>query len=157
MYVCMYRGRPSWNCPWEGAIQLGQGEGPIGIVGPISQPRGTNGTASLTLDHTYALLCVFWANFTLGSWGYPGSSYRRYSDTPGPNYWGVSWFEYTYNKRIKQGGMELKFFNATTLQGCWQWCQSDHESWQPQEISIFHSQLQLLIYLPYFFSSFLLR
>ena len=29
--------------------------GPIGIVGPISQPRGTNGTASLTLDHTYAL------------------------------------------------------------------------------------------------------
>ena len=37
----MYRGRPSWNCPWEGAIQLGQGEGPIGIVGPISQPRGT--------------------------------------------------------------------------------------------------------------------
>ena len=36
----MYRGRPSWNCPWEGAIQLGQGEGPIGIVGPISQPCG---------------------------------------------------------------------------------------------------------------------
>ena len=43
----MYRGRPSWNCPWKGAVQLGQGEGPIGIVGPISQPRGTIGTASL--------------------------------------------------------------------------------------------------------------
>ena len=54
MYVCMYRGRPSWNYPWEGAIQLGQGEGPIGIVGPISQPRGTNGTASLTLERTSA-------------------------------------------------------------------------------------------------------
>ena len=52
--VCMYRGRPSWNCPWEGAIQLGQGEGPIGIVGPISQPRRTNGTASLTLERTSA-------------------------------------------------------------------------------------------------------
>ena len=54
MYVCMYRGRPSWNCPWEGAIQLSQGEGPIGIVGPISQPRCTNDTASLTLERTSA-------------------------------------------------------------------------------------------------------
>ena len=59
MYVCIRRGRPSWNCPWEGAIQLGQGEGPIGIVGPISQPRGTNGTASLTLERTSAPLCTF--------------------------------------------------------------------------------------------------
>ena len=50
----MYRGRPSWRCPWERAFQLGQGEGPIGLVGPISQPLGTIGTASLTLDHTYA-------------------------------------------------------------------------------------------------------
>ena len=57
--VCMYRGRPSWNCPWEAAIQLGQGEGPIGIVGPISQPRGTNGTASLTLERTSAHSCTF--------------------------------------------------------------------------------------------------
>ena len=32
-----------------------QGEGPIGLVGPISQPRGTIVTLSLTLDHTYAL------------------------------------------------------------------------------------------------------
>ena len=47
--VCMYRGRPSWNCSWKGAIQLGQGEGPIGLVGPIFQP----------LDHTYALMCAF--------------------------------------------------------------------------------------------------
>ena len=57
--VCMYRGRPSWNCPWKGAIQPGQGEGPIGIVGPISQPRGTNGTASLTLERTSAPSCTF--------------------------------------------------------------------------------------------------
>ena len=48
VYVCMYRGRPSWRCPWDRAFQLGQGEGPIGLVGPISQPRGTIGTASLT-------------------------------------------------------------------------------------------------------------
>ena len=34
MYVC----RPSWNCPWNRAIQLGLGEGPIRIVGPMSQP-----------------------------------------------------------------------------------------------------------------------
>ena len=30
--------------PMERAIQLGQGEGPIGLMGPISQPRGTIGT-----------------------------------------------------------------------------------------------------------------
>ena len=51
----MYRGSPSWRCPWDRALQLGQGGGPIGIVGPISQRRGTIDTASLTLDHTYAL------------------------------------------------------------------------------------------------------
>ena len=55
MYVCMYRGRPSWRCPWDRAFQLGQGEGPIGIVGPISQPRGAIDTASLMLDHIYTL------------------------------------------------------------------------------------------------------
>ena len=55
MYVCMYRGRPSWNCPWNRAIQLGLGEGLVGIVGPISQPRGTIDTASRTLVHTRAL------------------------------------------------------------------------------------------------------
>ena len=37
MYVCMYRGRPSWRCPWKGAVQLGQGEGPIGIVATKNQ------------------------------------------------------------------------------------------------------------------------
>ena len=50
----MYRGRPSWRCPWDRAFQLGQG-----IVRPISQPRGTIGTASLTLDHTYTPMCAF--------------------------------------------------------------------------------------------------
>ena len=51
----MYRIRPSWKCPWNRAIQLGLGEGPIGIVGPIFKPRGTIDTASHTLDHTRAL------------------------------------------------------------------------------------------------------
>ena len=63
MYVCMYRGRPSWKCPWKGAVQLGQGEGPIGIVGLISQPRGIIDTASRTLQRTSTLLCVFRGNF----------------------------------------------------------------------------------------------
>ena len=40
-------------------FQLGLGEGPIGLVGPISQPRGAIDTASLTLDDTSALVCVF--------------------------------------------------------------------------------------------------
>ena len=65
--VCMYRGCPSWRWPWYRACQLGLGEGPIGLSDPISQPRGTIDTASLTLDHTYTLMCAFWANFTLGS------------------------------------------------------------------------------------------
>ena len=59
MYVCMYRGCPSWNCPWNRAIQLGLGEGPIRIVGPISQPRSIIYTASRTLDHTRALYVRF--------------------------------------------------------------------------------------------------
>ena len=42
--------------------QLSQGEGPIGTVGPMSQPRGTTDAESLT--HS---TCVFWVNFTLGS------------------------------------------------------------------------------------------
>ena len=33
-------------------FQLGQEEGLIGLVGLISQPRGTIDTASLTLGHT---------------------------------------------------------------------------------------------------------
>ena len=45
--------------PWDWAVQLGQGQGPIGLVGPISQPRGTIDTASLMLDHTNALMCAF--------------------------------------------------------------------------------------------------
>ena len=68
MYVCMYRGCPSWRCPWNRAFQMGLGEGPIGIVGPVSQPRGSNDTASSTMTHTYALSCVHSVvNFTLGS------------------------------------------------------------------------------------------
>ena len=47
-HVFMYKSRPLW----DRAFQLGQGEGPIGLVGPIFQPRGTIGTASLMLDHT---------------------------------------------------------------------------------------------------------
>ena len=35
-------------------IQLGMGEGPIGIVGPISQPRGTIDNMSRTLTRTNA-------------------------------------------------------------------------------------------------------
>ena len=62
----MYRGCPLWRCPWDRAFQLGQGEGPIGFVGPIFQARGTIGTASLTLALTYTL-SVFSTNFTLGS------------------------------------------------------------------------------------------
>ena len=45
------------------AFKLGQGEGPIGIVGPISQPHGIIDTASLTLNHTHA----FNMRFLLGS------------------------------------------------------------------------------------------
>ena len=57
----MYRGCLWWRCPWDWAVQLGQAEGPIGLVGLIFQPRGTINTASLTLGHTNA-----WANFNLG-------------------------------------------------------------------------------------------
>ena len=49
-----------------GAFQLGQGEGPIGIVGPISQPRVIIDAASLTLGLTNAQ-GVFRTNFNLGS------------------------------------------------------------------------------------------
>ena len=42
----------------ESGVQLGLGEGPINKVGPMSQPRGIDGTASRTLSV---------ANFTLGS------------------------------------------------------------------------------------------
>ena len=41
--------------PWDWAFQLGLGEGPIRIVGPISQPLSIINTASLELDHTCAL------------------------------------------------------------------------------------------------------
>ena len=59
MYVCMYRGCPSWKCPLLRAVQLGHGEGPIRIVAPISQPRGTIDAVSLTLYHTYSFRCKF--------------------------------------------------------------------------------------------------
>ena len=35
-------------------VQLGQGERLVGIVGPMSQPRGSNNTASHALERTCA-------------------------------------------------------------------------------------------------------
>ena len=49
--ICMHRGCPLRKWPLLRAVQLGQREGPIGLVGPISQPRGTIDT---TLGHTKA-------------------------------------------------------------------------------------------------------
>ena len=40
--------------PLELGVQLGQGEGPIGIAGPMSLPAGTIDTASHKLAHTHA-------------------------------------------------------------------------------------------------------
>ena len=84
MYVCMYvymhRGCPLWSCPLLWALQLRLGEGPIGIVGPVSQPRGTINTVSRTLDHIYALNVRFLNQLYSRQ---PVSSCRRYSDTPG--------------------------------------------------------------------------
>ena len=45
--------------PMGSDVQLGLGEGPIGIVGPMSQPRGTIDTASRTLAHICTLVCAF--------------------------------------------------------------------------------------------------
>ena len=58
MYVCMYvciEAALCGNYPLLWALQLRLGEGPLGIVGPMSQLRGTIDTASCTLDHTCAL------------------------------------------------------------------------------------------------------
>ena len=62
----MYRDCPSWKCPWKRAVQLGQGEGLIGIVGPMSQPRGTIDTGSLALNHTHAFNMRFLRQFYSG-------------------------------------------------------------------------------------------
>ena len=51
-YVCMYRGRPLWKCPWGWGFQPDLGEGSIGVVGPMFQPRGTINTVSRMLVHT---------------------------------------------------------------------------------------------------------
>ena len=51
MYVCMYKGCPSWNCPWDRASNWAWGRGPS-KVGPMSQPRGTIDTPSRMLIHT---------------------------------------------------------------------------------------------------------
>ena len=40
-------------------VPTGQGEGPIGIVGSIRQPRGIIDTASLALDRTCTPVCIF--------------------------------------------------------------------------------------------------
>ena len=42
--------------PINRAVQLGQGEVPIGIVGPMSQPRDIIDATSLTLYRTKALM-----------------------------------------------------------------------------------------------------
>ena len=55
-----FREQETWRCPWKRAVQ---GEGPIGLMGPISQPRGTIDTVSRTLLHTNTLLCVFCSIF----------------------------------------------------------------------------------------------
>ena len=57
--VCMYRRRPSWRCPWDRAFYLDQGEGPIVLMGPISQPAVPliphhSRWIVLTLDRTHA-------------------------------------------------------------------------------------------------------
>ena len=56
MYACKYRGLPLWRCTWYRAFQLGLGEGPIGLVGPISQPRGIIDTASRNHSQQWVLL-----------------------------------------------------------------------------------------------------
>ena len=49
------------------AVQLGLGEGPIGVAGPISQPRGIIDTVSRVLDHTCAINVRFLNQLTVGS------------------------------------------------------------------------------------------
>ena len=44
---------PFVEMPMGLGVPMDQGEGPIGLAGPISQPRGTIDTVSLMLDHTY--------------------------------------------------------------------------------------------------------
>ena len=53
----------------ESGVKLGLGGGSIGIVGPMSQPRGIIATVSLTLDHIILThsICIFCDNFTLDS------------------------------------------------------------------------------------------
>ena len=55
MCVCMYRGCPSWRCSWDRAFQLGLGEGPFGLVGPISQPLARRHSRWIILMHLCAL------------------------------------------------------------------------------------------------------
>ena len=51
--ICMYRGCPLWNCPWDRAFQLDLGDGPINKVSPMSQACGAIDTASRTVIHTH--------------------------------------------------------------------------------------------------------
>ena len=59
LYVCMYRGYPLWNCPLLRAVQLGQGEGPIRIVGPMSQPHGYHGSCVTHAGSYLYTWCAF--------------------------------------------------------------------------------------------------
>ena len=55
MYVCMYVCMlPFMELPMGSGVQLGLGEGPIGIMGPISHPRGTIDNMSRKLTSTNA-------------------------------------------------------------------------------------------------------
>ena len=72
---------------------IGHSNWPIGIVGPISQPRGTIDTASLTLTHTCTLVCAFCSQLYSGqlrvSWDRmqeeTGSHQARTSSLCGPS------------------------------------------------------------------------
>ena len=55
------------NCPWNRAIQLGLGEGPIEKWDQCPNPVGIIGPASRRLAYTYALSAFSVANFNLGS------------------------------------------------------------------------------------------
>ena len=55
----------------------------------LPQPRGTNNTTSRTLTHTSKHCVLSVANFTLGSWGWLVSSFRRSRVTPGLLLWMV--------------------------------------------------------------------
>ena len=73
---------PFVEMPMGSGIPTGpsQGEGPIRVVGPISQPHDTINTASLTLDHTYALNVRFLTQLFFILLTHEGSHREAYRD-----------------------------------------------------------------------------